>query len=141
MKRILIFSTAYFPFVGGAEIAVKEVTNRIKDCDFDLITSRFSKKNSKKEKIGNITVYRVGRGAKFDKYILPVSGFFKAKKLLRKNKYSLIWSISASQAGLAALFLKLKNPKIPFLLTIQEGSSEKRLFWRRFMVWPLIKKI
>ena len=141
MKRILIFSTAYFPLVGGAEIAFKEITDRIKDQNFDLITACFSKKNSKKEKIGNITVYRVGRGTKFDKYLLPVLGFFKAKKLLRKNKYSLIWSISASQAGLAALFLKLKNPKIPFLLTIQEGSSKQRIFRRRWMVWPLFKMI
>lgn len=141
MKRILIFSTGYFPFVGGAEIAVKEITNRIKDFEFDLITSRFSKKVSGKEKIDNVTVHRVGQGAKFDKYLLPISGFLKAKGLLRKNKYSLIWSISVSQAGLTALFLKIKNPKLPFLLTIQEGSSKKRLFWRRIMVWPLIKKI
>ncbi|GAH80159.1 unnamed protein product, partial [marine sediment metagenome] len=58
MKRILIFSTAYFPFVGGAEIAVKEITNRIKDFQFDLITSRFSKKVPEKEKIDNVNVYR-----------------------------------------------------------------------------------
>lgn len=134
--KILIFSTAYFPLVGGAEIAVKEITNRIKDCEFDLITSRFSKKIPKKEKIGNVTVYRVGFGIKFDKYLLPILGFLKA----RKNKYSLIWSISASQAGLAALFFKLTS-KLPFLLTLQEGSSEKRIFLRRFIVWPLFKLI
>jgi len=139
--RILIFSTAYFPFIGGAEIAVKEITHRIKDFEFDLITSRFSKKVPEKEKIDNVTVYRVGKGTKFDKYLLPISGFLKAKELLKKNKYSLIWSISVSQAGLAALFLKFKNPKLPLLLTVQEGSSKKRLFWRRCMVWPLIKKI
>lgn len=139
--RILIFSTAYFPLVGGAEIAFKEITDRIKDHQFDLITSRFSKKNSKKEKIGNITAYRVGFGMKFDKYLLPILGHFKAKKLFKKNKYSLIWCINASQAGLAALFLKLKNPKTPFLLTLQEGSSKQRIFRRRWMVWPLFKMI
>ncbi len=150
--RILIFSTAYFPLVGGAEIAFKEITDRIGNYNFDLVTARFSNppadpptgeagKNPKKEKIGNITVYRVGRGTKFDKYLLPILGFFKAKKLLRKNKYSLIWSINASQAGLAASFFKLKNSKIPFLLTIQEGSSKQRIFRRRWMVWPLFKMI
>lgn len=141
MKRILIFSTAYFPFVGGAEIAIKEITHRIKGFQFDLITSRFSKKVPEKEKIDNVNIYRVGKGTKFDKYFLPISGFLKAKELLKENKYSLIWSISVAQAGLAALFLKIKNPKLPFLLTIQEGSSKKRLFWRRWIVWPLIKKI
>jgi len=139
--KILVFSTAYFPLVGGAEIAFKETTDRIRDCDFDLITSRFSKKNAKKEKIGNIAVYRVGMGCKLDKYLLPILGYFKAKKLSKKQKYSLIWAISASQAGLAALFFKLKNSKIPFLLTVQEGSSPKQMFKRRWMAWPLIKKI
>ncbi len=139
--RILIFSTAYFPFVGGAEVAVKEITDKIKDYQFDLITSRFSKKNPKKEKIGNVIVYRVGWGMKFDKYLLPILGFLKAKKLFRKNKHSLIWCINASQAGLAGLFLKIINPKLPFLLTLQEGSSEKRIFWRRLIVWPLFKLI
>lgn len=146
--RIIIFSTAYLPMVGGAEIAVKEITDRIEGLSadeagyqFDLITSRFSKKNPKKEKIGNIIVYRLGFGTKFDKYFLPVLGFFKAKKLLRENQYSLIWSVNASQAGLAALFLKLKDSKLPLLLTLQEGSSEQRIFRRRFMVWPLFKLI
>lgn len=142
MSRILIFSTAYFPLVGGTEIAVKEITDRvIDDYQFDLITARFSRKNPKKEKIGNITVCRVGFGTKFDKYFLPILGYFKAKKLFKDSKYSLIWSINASQAGLAALFLKLKYSKLPFLLTIQEGSSLQKIFQRRFMVWPLIKKI
>ena len=42
--RILIFSTAYYPFVGGAEVSIKEITDRIPDIQFDLITARFSKK-------------------------------------------------------------------------------------------------
>jgi glycosyltransferase involved in cell wall biosynthesis len=139
--RILIFSTAYFPLVGGAEIAIKEITDRLKHHQFDLITNRFSKNNAKEEKMENIAVYRVGLGTKFDKYLLPILGFLKARKLLKKNKYSLIWSINASQAGLAALFSKMKSPKLPFLLTLQEGSSEKRIFRRRWIVWPLFKLI
>jgi glycosyltransferase involved in cell wall biosynthesis len=139
--RILIFSTAYFPLVGGAEIAIKEITDRLKHHQFDLITSCFSKNNAKEEKMENIAVYRVGLGMKFDKYLLPILGFLKAKKLFKKNKYSLIWSINASQAGLAALFSKMKSPKLPFLLTLQEGSSEQRIFRRRWIVWPLFKLI
>ena len=43
-KSILIFSTAYYPFVGGAEIAIKEITDRLKNYfDFDLITARLDK--------------------------------------------------------------------------------------------------
>ena len=43
-KRVLIFSLAYAPFVSGAELAVKEITDRINDLDFDLITLRFDRK-------------------------------------------------------------------------------------------------
>ena len=39
-KRILIFSTAYYPFVAGAEVAVKEITDILSsDFEFDLITA------------------------------------------------------------------------------------------------------
>ena len=31
MKRILIFSTSYHPAMAGAEIAVKEITDRLSD--------------------------------------------------------------------------------------------------------------
>ena len=43
-KRILIFSLAYYPLVAGAEVAIKEITDRMPDTDFDMVTLRFSKK-------------------------------------------------------------------------------------------------
>ena len=58
-KRVLIFSLAYIPFVGGAELAVKEITDRIDDTEFDLITFRFDKKWPKFERIGNVNIYRI----------------------------------------------------------------------------------
>ena len=37
-RKILVYSTAYYPFVAGAEIAVKEITDRLgSEYDFDLI--------------------------------------------------------------------------------------------------------
>jgi len=36
--KVLIFSLAYLPFVGGAEIAIKEITDRLTDIEFDMIT-------------------------------------------------------------------------------------------------------
>ena len=131
LYRILIFSTAYFPFVGGAEIAVKDITEKIKDLTekekedykFDLITSRFSRKVSQEEKIGNVSVFRVGLGMKIDKYFLPFWGFLKALSLSQRYKYSGIWAIMASYNAFAALFFKWLRPNIPFLLTLQEGDS------------------
>ena len=62
-SKILIFSTAYYPkFVGGAEVAVKEITDRLSpnEYEFHLITLRLDKHLPKEEKIGNVFVYRVG---------------------------------------------------------------------------------
>ena len=59
MKKVLIFSLAYLPFIGGAELAVKEITDRIYNFEFDMITLRFNKQWPRFEKIGNINVYRV----------------------------------------------------------------------------------
>ncbi len=61
--RVLIFSTAYFPHVGGAEVAVKEITDRlisgstsparaVEPLSFDMITVRLSKKDLPQEKLG-----------------------------------------------------------------------------------------
>jgi len=68
--RILIFSTAYFPFIGGAEVAIKEITDRLDDVQFDLITAKFDKTLPKMEKIGNVKAYRVGIGKfEYDKFL------------------------------------------------------------------------
>lgn len=121
-KRILIFSTAYFPFVGGAEVAIKEITDGLEEFEFDMITARMQKDLLKVEKIGNVTVYRIGIGNKtFDKFFLALCGGCKAKKLHKKNSYSALWSMMASYGGFAALSTK-KKTNLPFLLTLQEGD-------------------
>ena len=63
MKKILIFSLVYYPrYIGGAEVAIKEITDRISpsDIEFDMVTLRSHKDLPKAEKIGNVNVYRVG---------------------------------------------------------------------------------
>ena len=59
-KKILIFSLVYIPHVGGAELAIKNETDRINDVAFDMVTLRFDSSLPKVEKIGNIMVYRIG---------------------------------------------------------------------------------
>jgi len=141
MKRILIFSTAYFPFVGGAEIAVKEITDRLLDFEFDMITAKMDRNLKNFEHIGNVNVYRIGFGTFFDKYLLPILGYVKAVNLNKQRNYLNIWSIMASFGGFAALFFKKKNRKIPFLLTLQEGDSPEYIKKRVGIFYPLFKKI
>lgn len=128
-KKILIFSTAYFPFVGGAEVAIKEITERLSgDFEFDLITARFQKNLPPVEKVGNVTVYRVGKGILGrGKFLLPFLGSMLAKKLHKTRSYNAIWSIMANQASIAASFFKKEFPNIPLVLTLQEGDEESHL--------------
>ena len=54
-KRVLIFSFVYFPrFIGGAEIAIKEITNRInpREVVFSLITLHVDNDLPREERIG-----------------------------------------------------------------------------------------
>ncbi|MSU55640.1 MAG: glycosyltransferase family 4 protein [Candidatus Taylorbacteria bacterium] len=151
-KRILIFSLVYYPrFIGGAEVAVKEITDRLgNEFDFDMITLR--KSAPKFERIGNINVYRVGFGwqagdnavlsrFKIYKYFFPFFALRRALSLQRKNQYDATWSIMANYAGFGALFFKLLKPKIPFILTLQEGDPIDYIKKRVGVMFPLFKMI
>lgn len=141
MKKILIFSTAYLPLVGGAEIAVKELTDRLVDFDFDLITARLKRTLAKQEKIGRVTVHRLGLGCNFDKFLLPILGLIKAIRLNRKNNYMLSWAIMASFGALAAWLFKKINRRTPYLLTLQEGDSPEHIYSRAKWLGPYYKKM
>ncbi|MEK7669409.1 MAG: glycosyltransferase family 4 protein [Patescibacteria group bacterium] len=139
-KKILIFSTAYYPLVGGAEVAIKEITDRIPDIEFDLITARLNSKVSKMpfdmpERVGNVNVYRLGFGVPIlDKLLLPFWGALKAIKLNNKNNYNFYWCMMvtyASGAGFIANILRFWKP-VPIILTLQEGDSEEHFKNSRF---------
>ena len=136
MKRILIFSTSYSPLWGGAEIALKEITDRLKSEDFcfDMVTMRHDKALPKFEKFGKINVYRISSS----KLLFPFSGYFKALSLHRKNKYDIAWSMMAGRNGFAALFFKSTYSKVKFLLTLQEGDRLSYPKERAGMLWFLV---
>ncbi|KKR35579.1 MAG: Glycosyltransferase [Parcubacteria group bacterium GW2011_GWC2_40_10] len=136
-KRVLIFSTAYYPFVGGAEVAVKEITDRLsRDFEFDLITGRFNRDLPAVEKIGAVTVYRVGIGrTMFDKLVLPFRGAFLARKLNKRFNYYCLWGVMVTfGSGAGYLFNILQGltgkKKVPIILTLQEGDSENHLQYK-----------
>lgn len=139
-KRILIISLTYFPFVGGAEMAIKEITDRLSEFDFEMLTVNLDGQQKIEEKIGNVLVRRIGKG-KISKYLFPFTAYRFARTLQQKNNYQIIWSMMANQAGLAALFFKLKFPQIKYLLTLQEGDSELDIWLRTWFMRPLYKMI
>ncbi len=157
MKRILIFSLAYYPnFVGGAEVAIKEITDRIvpEEISFDMITLRFDSTLPKFERIGNVNVHRIGFATKnpsmgdlmkfpllINKYLFPFIGFLKARALHNKNPYDSIWAMMANYAGFAALFFKMRNPNVPYLLTLQEGDPIEYIKQRVQSLYALFEQI
>ena len=128
-RRILILTTAYLPQVGGSELAIKNITDRLPEFDFDLITSRFSPNVPAHEKIGNVNVYRVGNTLSRSSFLLPknflpLSIFAKARELMAQHgQYDLIHAYQASQAAGAGWLLGWLYPRIPFLVTVQEGKD------------------
>lgn len=140
MKKILIYSLAYHPFVGGAEVAVREITNRISDIEFHMLTLNLDGNQKKYEKIGNVHVYRICSG-NIGKYLFPFFSLLKALSLNRKIKFDAMWSIMANYAGFGALFFKILKPKIPFILTLQEGDPIEHIKRRVGLLYPLFKQI
>jgi len=98
-KKILIFSLAYYPkHIGGAEVAIKEITDRLspEDYEFHLVCNRYDSTLPKKEKIGGVMVYRIGFVAHHDRPTkistspkqdyLPVAGFLVCQKITSSRK-------------------------------------------------------
>jgi len=142
--RILIFSTSYLPFIGGAELAIKEITDRIPALSFTLITARFTRAVPTHERIGNVDVYRVGLGYSFDKWLLPWLGLWHGKRLNAVEPFDIAWSMMASQASIAAAWFKKAFPAKKLVLTLQEGDEEEHLkryvFGNDFLYRLLIRR-
>lgn len=129
-KKIIIFSTAYFPLVGGAEVAIKEITDRVKDYEFVMVTAKIQAGLADREKAGNVEVYRCGLGKPVDKYLLPFLGAWKAVRLVKQDEVAGIWSMMASFGGFSALFYTWLRPKTKMLLTLQEGDPPEYILKR-----------
>ena len=139
-KRILIFSLVYYPrHIGGAEVAIKEITDRLSpnEYEFDMVTLHLDRDLPAFEKIGNVNIHRVGKG----KYFFTMRAAKKAAQLHKEKKYDAVWSMMANYAGFAALFFKMKHPKVPFVLSLQEGDPIDYIKRRVRFVYPLFKKI
>ena len=135
--KIIVFSTSYFPYAGGAEVAIREIASRLTgDFDFFIITGRFSKTLPEREVVREGIVIRVGIGEKIDKFLLPFwgcfSGFLFLWRMQKEERKAIIWGMDISTGSIAAAFLKLLFPSIPLVFTIQYGEGDERLGSGRF---------
>lgn len=140
MKRVLIFSLAYYPsHVSGAETAIKDTTDRIdpSDIEFHLITLLFDKSVPRKELIGNVWVHRVGLGGAYLSKILFVPlAALKARSLHKALHFNAIW-VMMTYMLLPTMLAKLLGVRIPHALSLQDGDPYEKVF-ERWFIRPLV---
>jgi glycosyltransferase involved in cell wall biosynthesis len=155
MKRVLIFDLQYYPFVGGAEVAIKEITDRIprEEIEFHLLTARFDSTLPRREQVGNVLVHRIGLATRhpdiadlkryplhLNKYLYQVLAPVTALALHRRYRYDLIWAMMAHSAGIPAGIFKRFHPEVKYLLTLQEGDPPAHIERLMRPVWPLFRQ-
>lgn len=133
MKRVLIFSLAYLPHVGGAEVALKEITDRIFDIEFHMLTLNFGGE-IKEEKIGNVYVHRIGSNSSYLSKILFVPrAVLAARGLHHAQHFDAFWAMM-SYMLFPVVLLRFFGVRIPYLLTLQEGDPWQKMFSRWFII-------
>lgn len=156
MKKILLFSLNYYPrFIGGAEVAIKEITDRIdpSDIEFHMVTLRSDTDLPRIERIGNILVHRIGFTKRaptvadlrtyplhLNKYLYQLLAAWTALKLNRTHHYNGIWAMMAHSCAIPAGIVKTFYPKLSYLLTLQEGDPLEHIEGLMRPVWPLFRR-
>lgn len=136
MKKVLIFSLAYYPHVGGAEVAIKEITDRIspEDIEFHMVTLRFGKADAPWEKIGNVTVHRVGFGGAYLSkiFFVPIAAL-RARQLYKEFHYDGAWAMM-SYMTFPLTLLHFLGVSLPYVLNLQDGDPFEHVFKRWYII-------
>lgn len=136
MKKILIFSLAYYPSnVSGAEAAIKEIADRIDplDIEFHMVTLLFDKSAPREEHIGNVHVHRVGFGGAYLSKILFVPlAALKARALDHEHHFSALWAMMTYML-FPVVCSRVVGVRTPHILTLQDGDPYEKVFERWFI--------
>ncbi len=136
VKRVLIFSLAYYPRrVSGAEAAIREITDRISpsDIEFHMITLRFSPEDPRHETIGSVHVHRVGIGPSYiSKMSFIPLAVLSGIIYCRKYKIDALWAMMTYMIFPVA-FMRLLGVRKPYLITLQDGDPYEKVFERWFI--------
>lgn len=142
-KKILIFSLAYYPkHIGGAEVAIKEITDRFSpdEYEFHMVCNRYDSLLPKIEQVGNILVHRIGITTKnpemtdlrkmplhLNKFLFQFAAYYKAKQLHKKYQYNATWAMMAHSCAVPAGMFKKVFPDVKYVLTLQEGDPPEHI--------------
>ncbi|MBI2065374.1 MAG: glycosyltransferase family 4 protein [Candidatus Yanofskybacteria bacterium] len=143
MQKILIFTTAFRPFIGGSELAIEETVKRLPNFFFEIITPKIKKSLPNEELGSNFRINRIGgAGLILDKFLFPINGFLYSRKFLSAygGKNIIVHAYQASHGAGAAWLVKIFYPKTTFILTLQEGKDPKKQgilinFFRKLIIW------
>lgn len=140
-KRILVFSTTFYPNEGKAEQALTELMRAMPHISFDVITTFFSKEglSFKSSVAPNVQVYRVGYGHTFDKFLLPFFGARVALQLQKTHTYYFVWSLFASYGALGALFSR-RGTSLPTLITVADQKLARIPWYVRWVMKYILKR-
>ncbi len=155
-KKVLIFSLAYYPkHVGGAEGAIRDITERISpdEFEFHMVTNRFDSTLPAVEQVGNVLVHRVGITTKnpemkdlkkfplhLNKALFQFLAVWEAAALHRKYTYDIVWSMMAHSTGVPGGLFKTFFPKVKYVLTLQEGDPPEYIEKKMAPFGPLFKR-
>jgi glycosyltransferase involved in cell wall biosynthesis len=155
-RKILIFDLNYYPdHVGGAEVAVKEITDRIspEDYEFHMVCLGYDSKLPKESLEGNVHVHRIGfrrpnvkledlykAPLHYNKHIYLFLAPLKAYFLHRKYKFDASWAMMAHPCGVPQAIFGILAPKVPRVLTLQEGDPPEYMEKLYRPIWPLFKR-
>jgi glycosyltransferase involved in cell wall biosynthesis len=156
MKKILILSLAYYPRpVGGAEVAIREITDRTcDDTEYHLITARFDTSLPRTERIGAVTVHRVGFGVPHATAEVTHRPLFYLAKILfvplaagaivrlhRMHHFTGLWAMM-SYMTYPIVLARFLGVRLPYVLTIQEGDPFEYVFkrWYIRLFAPLLSR-
>lgn len=154
MKKVLILSLAYYPkHIGGAEVAIKEKTDRITDIEFHMITNRYDSTLPRVEKIGNVLVHRIGITRKnpsmadlrkwplhLNKIVYQFLAAWYAIRLHHTYRYDAVWAMMAHSCGVPAAIFKLFYPKVPYVLELQEGDPTEYIEAKMRPLWLFFER-
>ena len=118
--------------MSGAEIAVKEITDRISPADiqFYMVTQRFSSLDSAEEQIGHVHVYRVGEGGSYLSKILFIPRAARiAYRIHKEKKFDALWALMSYMVW-PIMLLRIFGLRLPYILTLQDGDPFEHVFSR-----------
>ena len=125
---MLVFAWFYLPFVGGAELFLRAITQRLRDrFEFVIVTARLRRSLPAVEARDGLTIVRVGVGSAADKFLYLAAAPLRA---LRLGPFDLVHAVMVSGGAFAAA-AHLKLRRRPSLLTLQDGDSEE--YVRRYL--------